>query len=332
MKKQMKSMISAVAAVIMVFVLTACGSQGQEGSSSEDLDDGKGGEYKVGITVPDLANPHYAALVQSFQSAAKEKGYSVSEADGAGDVSKQVTQIENFIQKGMDVIVLAAVEANGVQDITRQAMDEGIKIISYSTVIENFDTEFLVDPQKTGYACGKAAADWINENYPDEEVEWAMIDLPEIPEIIERANGIIQGVEENAPNAKLVNQAAGESSEVAMSAVENFLQANPDIKVVCAIGSGGGIGANEAFKSVTDEYDKVGVFSIDAGETEVMNILNGDPQKATISLGGPKKHGEMMADYCEKLINGEEVEETNYTPIDVIDISNAQEYYDESLK
>ena len=330
MGRRMKKIISGLLVAVMMIVLAGC--SGSETTDNTDESSGEG-TYKLGIAVPDLANPHYAALVESFQATAKEKGYSVSEADAGGDVSKQVTQIENFIQKGMDVIVLAAVEANGVQDITKQAMDEGVKIISYSTVIENFDMEFLVDSEKTGYACGKAAAEWINDNYGNEEVvEWAMIDLPEDPEIIKRAEGIVKGVEENAPNAKLVNQAAGQSSEVAMAAVENFLQANPDIKAVCAVGSGGGIGANEAFKSVTDDYDKVGVFSVDAGETEVMNILNGDPQKATISLGGPKKHGEMMVEYCEKLMKGEKVEATNYTPIEVINIDNAQEYYDTSLK
>lgn len=328
MRKREKLM-AVLVTVILLIGMVGCSTEGEQ---KEDISEGKKDSCKIGITVMDLANPHFAALVQSFKETAKERGYSVSEADAAGDVSKQVTQIENFIQKEMDVIVIAAVEANGIQDITKQAMDEGIKIVSYSTVIENFDTEFLVDSEKTGYACGKAAADWINENYGDETVEWAMIDLPEIPEIIMRADNIVKAIEENAPNAKLVNQAAGDSSEVAMAAAENFLQANPDIKVICAVGSGGGIGANEAFKSVTDEYDKVAVFSIDAGETEVINILNEDPQKATISLGGPKKHGQLMVDYCEKLMNGEEIEKTNYAPIDVIDQKNAQEYYDENLK
>lgn len=326
-----KRLTAVLAVILLVTVLFGCGSKNEQKSGEDGREQQE--TYKIGITVMDLANPHFAALVQSFTETAKEKGYSVSEADAAGDVSKQVTQIENFIQKEMDVIVIAAVEANGIQDITKQAMDEGIKIVSYSTVIDNYDTEFLVNPEKTGYACGKAAADWINENYGNEEtVEWAMIDLPEIPEIIVRADNIVKGVEENAPNAKLVNQAAGDSSETAMAAAENFLQANPNIKVICAVGSGGGIGANEAFKSVTDDYDKVAVFSIDAGETEVVNILNGDPQKATISLGGPKKHGQLMVDYCEKLIKGDEIEKTNYTPIDVISKDNAQEYYDENLK
>ena len=60
-----------------------------------------------------------------------------------------------------------------------------------------------------------------------------------------------------------------------------------------------------------------------------MNIINGDPQKSSVSLGGGAVHGETLIDIAENFRQGTEQEEIQYMPITVIDSSNAQEYYDE---
>ena len=183
----------------------------------------------------------------------------------------------------------------------------------------------------TGYACGERAAQWINEVYGDEAIEWALEDLPKYPEIIDRANGIKDAIAELAPNAELVATQPAEVMEDGQKNAENFMQSNPDIKVICSIGSGGGAGANEGVKSYisADEYDKFGIFGIDATEQEIMNIINGDPQKSSVSLGGGAVHGETLIDIAENFRQGTEQEEIQYMPITVIDSSNAQEYYDE---
>ena len=247
------------------------------------------------------------------------------------DATTQVSQIENFIQADVDAIIVAAVESNSVEDVCKAAQDAGIKVIAYTQVIENADAEYLVDAYNTGYACGKRAAEWIKEVYGDEPIEWALEDLPKYPEIIDRANGIKEAIEELAPNAELVATQPAEVMEDGQKNAENFMQSHPDIKVICSIGSGGGAGANEGVKSYIseDEYDKFGIFGIDATEQEIMNIINGDPQKSSVSLGGGAKHGEMLIDIADNFRNGVEQDKEQYMPITVIDSSNAQEYYDE---
>lgn len=287
--------------------------------------------FNIGITFSDLSNPVWAELVQEAQSYGAEKNMNVTYVDAQSDVAKQVTQIENFIQSEMDAIIICAVEANAIADVTKQAKDAGIKVVAYTQVIDNYDSQYLVDPYNTGYACGKRAAEWINEKYSDEEVvEWALMDLPIFPEIIERANGIKAGIEENTSNTKLVNTASALTAEEGLKNAENFLQANPDIKAIACIGGGGSVGGNEGIKAsgITD-YESVGLFGIDATEEEILNIIKGDPQKSSISLGGGKAHGRTLIDMSYGLLTGESVEDTVYMPIEVIDASNAQAYYDE---
>ena len=320
MKKRTLSVILAAATIIGTM---------SAGTAAVYADDAKD-DYPVGMTL-NLGNLTWAELAESAKAHGKELGMNVTVQNSNDDATTQVSQIENFIQADVDAIIVAAVESNSVEDVCKAAQDAGIKVIAYTQVIENADAEYLVDAYNTGYACGKRAAEWIKEVYGDEPIEWALEDLPKYPEIIDRANGIKEAIEELAPNAELVATQPAEVMEDGQKNAENFMQSHPDIKVICSIGSGGGAGANEGVKSYIseDEYDKFGIFGIDATEQEIMNIINGDPQKSSVSLGGGAKHGEMLIDIADNFRNGVEQEKEQYMPITVIDSSNAQEYYDE---
>ena len=320
MKKRTLSVILAAATIIGTM---------SAGTAAVYADDAKD-DYTVGMTL-NLGNLTWAELAESAKAHGKELGMNVTVQNSNDDATTQVSQIENFIQADVDAIIVAAVESNSVEDVCKEAQDAGIKVIAYTQVIENADAEYLVDAYNTGYACGKRAAEWIKEVYGDEPIEWALEDLPKYPEIIDRANGIKEAIEELAPNAELVATQPAEVMEDGQKNAENFMQSHPDIKVICSIGSGGGAGANEGVKSYIseDEYDKFGIFGIDATEQEIMNIINGDPQKSSVSLGGGAKHGEMLIDIADNFRNGVEQDKEQYMPITVIDSSNAQEYYDE---
>lgn len=321
MKKKISAMVAAAAVVIG---LAACSSGGTSAAEGGDT-------YDVGITFSDLSNPVWAELVQEAQTYGGEEGMSVNYVDATSDAAKQVTQIENFIQQGVDAIIVCAVDAKAVADVTKRAQEAGIKVVGYTQVLDNYDAQYLVDAYNTGYANGEAAATWINENYGDAEVvEWGLMDLPTFPEIIDRANGIKDAIAELAPNAELVATASALTAEEGVQNAENFLQANPDMKVIATIGGGGAQGGNEGVKAsgITD-FDSFGLFGIDATDIEIQNIIKGDPQKASISLGGGKAHGRTLIDITADLLAGEEVEKDQYMPVEVITADNAQAYYDE---
>ncbi|MCG8479752.1 MAG: sugar ABC transporter substrate-binding protein, partial [Spirochaetales bacterium] len=249
-------------------------------------------QFKVGITI-ELANPVWAELTEeAVRYGEQELGLDMVYVDSVASAATQVSQIENFIQGGMDAIIVTAVEANALRGALQKARDAGVFVVGYTQVIEPADALYLVDAYNTGYACGRRAAQWIHEVYPDTEVKWALMDLPIFPEIIDRANGIKEAIAELAPQATLVATASAQTAEDGYRNAENFLQAHPDLKVIATIGGGGAVGGNEGVKAagVTD-FDRFGLFGIDATRNEIRNILNGDPQKASVSLGGGATHG-----------------------------------------
>ena len=317
--KKLTSMVAASAVALLA--MTGCSTSASEGEDS----------YTVGVTFSDLSNPVWAELVQEATEYGAEEGLSVNYVDAQSDAAKQVTQIENFIQQGVDAIIICAVDSNALVDVTERAQAAGIVVVGYTQVLTNYDAQYLVDAYATGYANGETAANWINETYgEDAVVEWGLMDLPQFPEIIDRANGIKEAVAEIAPNAVLVATAPALTAEDGVANAENFLQANPEIKMIATIGGGGAVGGNEGIKSsgITD-FESFGLFGIDATENEIQNIINGEPQKSSISLGGGKAHGRTLIDITLALLNGESVEKDQYMPVTVVDESNAQEYYNE---
>lgn len=318
----------AAVAATAALLLTGCTTIPESNGSAAAPADGN---TSVGITFSDLSNPVWAELVQEAQEYGAEKGLDVNYVDARNDSAQQVTQIENFIQQGVGAIIISAVDSNALVDVTKRAQDAGIKIIGYTQTLENYDAQYLVDAYNTGYANGEAAAAWINANFDESEtVEWGLMDLPRFPEIIERADGIKDAIAELAPNAKLVATAPALTAEDGVANAENFLQANPNLKMIATIGGGGAVGGNEGVKSSgISDYESFGLFGIDATENEIQNIINGDPQKSSISLGGGKAHGRTLIDITLDLLEGKDIEKDQYMPIKVIDSSNAQEYYDE---
>ena len=157
------------------------GSTSSTSSTSEAVTansvSGSNGDYTVGLTL-NLGNLTWAELAEAAKAHGEELGMTVTVQNSNDDATTQVSQIENFIQSKVDAIIVAAVESNSVEDVCKKAQDAGIKVIAYTQVIENSDAEYLVDAYNTGYACGERAAEWINEVYPDQEVEWALEDLP----------------------------------------------------------------------------------------------------------------------------------------------------------
>ena len=69
--------------------------------------------------------------------------------------------------------------------------------------------------------------------------------------VIQRKVGIMEGVQENAPNVEFVADATAADQTEGMTATENFLQAHPELRIVCGVSDGAALGAYEAFKAVS---------------------------------------------------------------------------------
>jgi len=283
---------------------------------------------RIGMTFSDLSNPVWAELVKEAQRYGKDKGVEVTYLDAKNSAAKQISQIENLVENKVDAIVVCSVDSSTLKDVTKRAMDAGVKIVAYTQHLDNYDAEYVLNAYDVGKLCGDAAAKFVNSNFKKgETVEWGLMDLPRYPEIIIRANGIKDAIAKGAPNAKLVATNSALTAADGIKNAEIFLQAHPNMKFIACIGGGGSVGANEGVKQLGKDGKTFAVFGIDATEQEITNIMAGDPEKSSVCLGGGKLHGRELIDLSLKAVNKQIVNKTVYMPQSLIDASNAQAYF-----
>ena len=103
------------------------------------------------------------------------------------------------------------------------------------------------------------------------------MNYPQTPILLERETGILNALKDMAGGKfDVIAQQPALDAATALSNMESIFQANPDTTVVCSIGAGGDIGANEAFMTRFGGKvpENVGIFSADATEQQLQSIVN----------------------------------------------------------
>lgn len=289
-------------------------------------------KFKVGITIQSLENSYWAGVFGEVETLLKAKGWDYTILSCNDNSATQIQQIENFITDGVDLIMVHPSDPNALEDYLKTARDAGIKVMCWDDKMTNTDLNWVLDNTKLGYTIGKAAADFINANYTtDKQAHVAVMDYPQTPILLERENGILSALKENCDGKYIVvAQQPAIDAESALSNMETILQADPDVKVVCSIGAGGDIGANQAFMT---KYDNkipadVGIFSADATQQQLQAIVNGEASRATVGFeGSNKKTAAAVVDLYDQLLNGKKFADQNlFRPLLTIDKTNAPEY------
>lgn len=297
---------------------------------------------KIGITVQSLSNQVWAGACSKMKEMAEADGNELTYMACEDNSAKQIEQIENYISSGCNVIMVNPSDANAIENVCASAQEAGIKVMCWDNEMKNTDLNWVIDNEALGYVIGEQAAKFINEKFDNGACEVAILDYPQTAILLERENGILAALKEKAPNAKVVAQQPAIDANEGLTAMETILQANPDTKVVCSIGGGGAVGANEAFKAAGEITEDLGVFAADATNEELSAMVAGEANRMSVMITGlPTTIGEIVYNMLEKLgtngelttedlAYGESMEGKNvYRSTFPITIDNVKDYYTE---
>ena len=185
----------------------------------------------------------------------------------------------------MDVIIVHPADPEGIENACKEARAAGVKIISWDDDIENADTRWLIDNKALGEEVGKQAAEFINKKH-NGKADVAILNYPQLPVLLARGNGIESALKADAPNAKVVAKTSAINPDEGISKMETIFQSNPNVKVVCCIGGGGSVGANEAAKAAGKIGDDFGIFAVDATQPELQAIKDGEGVRMSVIVTG----------------------------------------------
>lgn len=150
MKKRMMA-----ALMTLTLLLTACGREEPDPGVGEEQEDEP---IQIGMCFDSFVIERWQRDRDVFVSTAKEFDAEVNVQNANGDIDEQIRQIEYFIEKKMDVIVIVCIDSDSLKDVVRKAKNEGIKIIAYDRLIRNADVDLYIsfDNEMVGTMMGEA--------------------------------------------------------------------------------------------------------------------------------------------------------------------------------
>ena len=101
----------------------------------------KGDTIEIGICFDSFVIERWERDRDVFVDAATSLGATVNVQNANGDVDKQKEQIEYLVDKGVDCIVIIAVDGGALADSVALAKENGIPVVSYDRLIPNANTD-----------------------------------------------------------------------------------------------------------------------------------------------------------------------------------------------
>jgi ABC-type xylose transport system, periplasmic component len=116
------------------------------------------GNVTIGFAMDSLKEERWQKDRDIFLAKAKELNANVRVTEADGDASIQISQAEELISQGVNVLVIIPVNGEASSEIVKKAHEAGVKVLSYDRLIKNSDLDYYIsfDNEKVGELQGEA--------------------------------------------------------------------------------------------------------------------------------------------------------------------------------
>ena len=141
----MKKLMALLLALVMVFALAACGQAAAPAAPAEAAPAAPAeaapaeASNLVGVAMPTKDLQRWNQDGENMKAQLEAAGYTVDLQYGANDIPTQVSQIENMIANGCQVLVIASIDGDSLGTVLAQAKEASIPVIAYDRLIMNSD-------------------------------------------------------------------------------------------------------------------------------------------------------------------------------------------------
>ena len=299
----MKKALSLILVLVMIFALGASASAADKKPTAAFVTFGLGGDF-------------FQALADTFVTTMNEAGWDAEYADGQFNPTTQIDAMENYIAKGVDVIILWSVAPEAMGFVIEQAQAAGIKVVAFVAPTDAYDALMLVEDAKLADALNLLAAKWIDETFADAEdhsVPVAVFSCRTAQTGVTQADELIK-IEDYATKAKFVKEVElqDENTDTGMAAAENLYITDPDIKVFLTAHNGLALGINNYFTGLSSpvtDYSDMGVFCVNGNEETgklIKASVDGEtPFRGMVLTGGVQDTCNEIRDVVTGIYSGE---------------------------
>jgi ribose transport system substrate-binding protein len=244
----------AIILIAMLFIIV-CGkrSSGKRGPENR---------LTIGVSLLTRTHPFYQDLEAGLQEAAARYGYQLFVTSGEFDVARQKDQLQDFIVRKVNAIIVAPCDSRSIGTSIKAANDAGIPVFTADIACLAEGVKIVSHVASDNVAGGRLAAQAVLKATGGIG-KIAIIDHPEVESVIQRVKGFEEELA-TAPGIEIVAKLSGHGvKDQAFRTAEDILQAHPDLTAIFGINDDSALGALAAVEKA-GKLGKVTIIGFDA--------------------------------------------------------------------
>ena len=200
---------------------------------------------KIGMSFQELNNPYFVTMKQALEEAAASVGATVIITDARHDVAKQISDVEDMIQKKIDILLLNPTDSTGVEGAVKSAKAAGLVVAAVDANAKGPVDTFV---GSKNYDAGVMACEYMGKALGGKGDVAILDGIPVVP-ILERVRGCKDALKK-FPGIKIVTTQNGKQErDQALAVTENMIQANAGLKGIFSVNDGGAMGSLAAIEA-----------------------------------------------------------------------------------
>ncbi|MGE5482062.1 MAG: sugar ABC transporter substrate-binding protein [Bacteroidota bacterium] len=290
MRKAKTLVILALTVALLMSVVTGASAAGKK-------------KLVIGVTLCQMSDPFFVNVKKGIFDEAKKLGVDIVFADGQANAATQLAQVEDFVAKKVDLIVLNPTEADPLVPAVLEANRANIPVITFDRWVTGGKTVTHVGASavEVGVKAGEALFKYLGGKGKIAVIEH----IPGASTTIDRTKGLDE-VLKKYPGIQIVARQSATSRAEAMSVMENILTAHPDIQGVYAYNDDNALGASDAIVAAKKQNDIV-VTGV-GGTAPALQAVKQGKVLATVDIL-PYEEGRLVIKTAVDVLKGKKITE-----------------------
>ncbi|MBI3006075.1 MAG: substrate-binding domain-containing protein [Ignavibacteriales bacterium] len=267
----------------------------------------------IGVTLLTRGHMFYRDLEEGLTTEAAKYNYELIITAAEFDMSKQIGQIEDFVARKVDAIILCPVDSKGIGAGVKKANDANIPV--FTADISSQEGEVVSHIASDNVAGGRLAGEYMAKLL-NGKGKIAIINQPVVSSVLDRVQGFGEAIAK-FPGIVVVADVNGQGvRDKALQATTDILQANPSLDGIFGINDDSALGALDAVQQF--KRSNIVIIGYDAIPPAAEAIRRGTALRADV-VQYPKKIGTTTIQKIQEFFSGAQVPKVVPVEVGIVD-------------
>ncbi len=272
-------------------------------------------------------------VLSNMKETAAERGYNIICVDNNSDGATAVANTDTLLAMNVDIMIEFNVDGSVAPVIMEKFNAAGVPVIAIDIPHEGA-TFFGANNSYAGVLAGETAGDWIIKNW-DGEVDYVVLIIQPVsgPTVAPRVGMFPEGLRNKGiefDDTMIVQIDGQNDAQFTQARFADFLLAHPDAEKI-AVATINDVAASGVYAAaeIAGRADNIVLVSQNATAdfVEPMYAANGETNWIASIAYFPNRYGEFVFNIIDKMVAGEELEDTYYIDHIAITWDNIKKWY-----